>query len=197
LLLLFLQKKRSSSTANAKQTTPASAPAAPPFDFRAALMGANEPYRSTTAYPHPLRASNDDLNTLGFGPPPQQQPQDQDPFTAGIPSLAYLLPQLPSVNAAAMPRPCEVHAPNAFAHYQASPAPGGGLNLARGCEAFERVCTRIFCCGSRGILARFPSRAKRIDVISRFIFPLIFAIFNLAYWLYYLFAKSKSPQLES
>ena len=33
------------------------------------------------------------------------------------------------------------------------------------------------------------SRAKRIDVISRFIFPLLFAIFNLAYWLYYLLAK--------
>ncbi len=45
-------------------------------------------------------------------------------------------------------------------------------------------------------MSKFPSRAKRIDVISRFIFPLIFAIFNLAYWLYYLFAKSKSPQLE-
>ena len=29
-------------------------------------------------------------------------------------------------------------------------------------------------------------RAKRIDVISRFLFPLIFAIFNLAYWINYL-----------
>ena len=50
------------------------------------------------------------------------------------------------------------------------------------------------CCRARSPLAKFPSRAKRIDVISRFVFPLVFAVFNLAYWLYYLFAKSKSPQ---
>lgn len=52
------------------------------------------------------------------------------------------------------------------------------------------------CCRGRGVLTKFPSRAKRIDVISRFIFPMIFAIFNLAYWLYYLFAKSNFPELQ-
>lgn len=31
-----------------------------------------------------------------------------------------------------------------------------------------------------------PSRSKRIDVIARIIFPIIFAIFNLTYWLTYL-----------
>jgi anionic glutamate receptor len=39
---------------------------------------------------------------------------------------------------------------------------------------------------ARTWLARFPSRSKRIDVVSRIIFPLIFAIFNLAYWSAYL-----------
>ena len=41
------------------------------------------------------------------------------------------------------------------------------------------------------------SRAKRIDVISRFIFPLLFAIFNLAYWLYYLLAKGSNETYKT
>ena len=31
----------------------------------------------------------------------------------------------------------------------------------------------FYCCRANGLLAKFPSRAKRIDVLSRFIFPLI------------------------
>jgi len=213
-----LQKKRSSQTPAAKSASAATTP----FDFRAALL--NEPYRSTTAYPHPHppRNSNDDLGALGFGPAAGTSAAaadpNTDPFNAGPYSLGYLLPLLPSVLGApptaagatpGAPRPCEVHTntfhPGGSGGMGPPPPPGppphgyqgaAGLNLARGCETLEHACTRLFCCGSRGILARFPSRAKRIDVISRFIFPLIFAIFNLAYWLYYLFAKSKSPQLE-
>nr|XP_040570870.1 LOW QUALITY PROTEIN: glutamate-gated chloride channel-like [Lepeophtheirus salmonis] len=83
--------------------------------------------------------------------------------------------------------PCEIHIP--VEHLQA-------YANSRNGEIDEKNCN-WYCCKTRGLLAKFPSRAKRIDVISRFIFPLIFAIFNLAYWLYYLFAKSKSPQLES
>ena len=40
------------------------------------------------------------------------------------------------------------------------------------------------CC--RTWLGTYKLRSKRIDVISRIIFPLIFAIFNLAYWSTYL-----------
>ncbi|XP_022238851.1 glutamate-gated chloride channel-like [Limulus polyphemus] len=36
-------------------------------------------------------------------------------------------------------------------------------------------------------LNKFPSRSKRIDVMSRILFPLMFALFNLVYWITYLF----------
>ena len=37
---------------------------------------------------------------------------------------------------------------------------------------------------------KFKSRAKRIDVMARIIFPLVFAIFNCSYWTYYLSVQS-------
>ena len=40
-------------------------------------------------------------------------------------------------------------------------------------------------CSSFGA-GKMASEAKRIDVISRFIFPLSFAGFNVMYWSYYL-----------
>ena len=49
---------------------------------------------------------------------------------------------------------------------------------------------------TKSLLSKFASRAKRIDVISRFIFPLLFAIFNLAYWLYYLLAKGSNEDFQ-
>ncbi|XP_023228443.1 glutamate-gated chloride channel-like [Centruroides sculpturatus] len=39
--------------------------------------------------------------------------------------------------------------------------------------------------------AKFPSRSKRIDVISRLFFPIMFALFNLVYWTTYLFREEK------
>ena len=36
-------------------------------------------------------------------------------------------------------------------------------------------------------LSRFPTRSKRIDVVSRISFPLLFAVFNIFYWVTYLF----------
>ncbi|KAK2576487.1 hypothetical protein KPH14_005815 [Odynerus spinipes] len=43
------------------------------------------------------------------------------------------------------------------------------------------------CC--RSWLSKFPTRSKRIDVISRICFPIVFAFFNLAYWSTYLFRE--------
>ncbi|XP_044741776.1 glutamate-gated chloride channel isoform X3 [Chrysoperla carnea] len=43
------------------------------------------------------------------------------------------------------------------------------------------------CC--RTWLSKFPTRSKRIDVISRIVFPLVFALFNLVYWSTYLFRE--------
>ncbi|CAH2240174.1 jg10115 [Pararge aegeria aegeria] len=44
----------------------------------------------------------------------------------------------------------------------------------------EKNCCRMW-------MSKFPTRSKRIDVISRITFPLVFALFNLAYWSTYLF----------
>jgi hypothetical protein len=41
-------------------------------------------------------------------------------------------------------------------------------------------------CPGREALAKYKVRARRIDELSRFCFPLIFAVFNLCYWSYYL-----------
>lgn len=38
---------------------------------------------------------------------------------------------------------------------------------------------------------QFPSRSKRIDVMSRILFPVVFAVFNLAYWGTYLFRENE------
>ena len=69
--------------------------------------------------------------------------------------------------------------------------------------AIERPCdmhlprrTLFGCCRSKSFLSKFSSRAKRIDVISRFLFPLLFAIFNLAYWMYYLLAKGSNESYK-
>lgn len=36
-------------------------------------------------------------------------------------------------------------------------------------------------------LNRFPNRSKRIDVISRIMFPFLFVVFNFFYWFTYMF----------
>ena len=35
-------------------------------------------------------------------------------------------------------------------------------------------------------LNRFPTRSKKVDILSRVVFPLLFAMFNLFYWVNYL-----------
>ncbi|XP_070157452.1 glycine receptor alpha 1 isoform X1 [Polyergus mexicanus] len=48
------------------------------------------------------------------------------------------------------------------------------------------------CC--RSWLSKFPTRSKRIDVISRIFFPIVFAFFNLAYWSTYLFREEEESE---
>ncbi|GFG40380.1 hypothetical protein Cfor_01697, partial [Coptotermes formosanus] len=66
--------------------------------------------------------------------------------------------------------------------------PGDALTLekVRQCEIHMHP-KRQNCC--RSWLSKFPTRSKRIDVIARITFPLVFALFNLAYWSTYLFRE--------
>jgi hypothetical protein len=66
--------------------------------------------------------------------------------------------------------------------------PGDALTLekVRQCEIHMQP-KRENCC--RSWLSKFPTRSKRIDVISRIMFPLVFALFNLVYWSTYLFRE--------
>lgn len=66
--------------------------------------------------------------------------------------------------------------------------PGDALTLekVRQCEIHMQP-KRENCC--RSWLSKFPTRSKRIDVISRITFPLVFAVFNLVYWSTYLFRE--------
>ncbi|XP_022215777.1 glutamate-gated chloride channel isoform X4 [Drosophila obscura] len=61
------------------------------------------------------------------------------------------------------------------------------------CEVHMQAPKRPNCC--KTWLSKFPtrqcSRSKRIDVISRITFPLVFALFNLVYWSTYLFREEE------
>ncbi|XP_058802219.1 glutamate-gated chloride channel isoform X1 [Phymastichus coffea] len=65
---------------------------------------------------------------------------------------------------------------------------GGTMSMEkmRQCE-LHTAPPKKNCC--RSWLSKFPTRSKRIDVIARIIFPLVFALFNLAYWSTYLFRE--------
>ncbi|XP_037071823.1 glutamate-gated chloride channel-like [Pollicipes pollicipes] len=65
---------------------------------------------------------------------------------------------------------------------------GGGFDKSRQCEIHMQVGGgHQGCC--RSWLAKFPTRSKRIDVIARITFPLVFALFNLIYWTTYIFQE--------
>lgn len=89
---------------------------------------------------------------------------DCDPFTV-TPLIVYYTLQKPLVRHPGDPlamekvRQCEIH--------MQPPRPN---------------CCKIW-------LSKFPTRSKRIDVISRITFPLVFALFNLVYWMTYLFRE--------
>ncbi|XP_037828407.1 glutamate-gated chloride channel isoform X22 [Lucilia sericata] len=65
--------------------------------------------------------------------------------------------------------------------------------MLRQCEVHMQPPKRPNCC--KTWLSKFPtrqcSRSKRIDVISRITFPLVFALFNLVYWSTYLFREEE------
>ncbi|KAF8778439.1 Glutamate-gated chloride channel like protein [Argiope bruennichi] len=63
----------------------------------------------------------------------------------------------------------------------------------RDCEVHmpeEEKHRGYYLCG-KWWFSRFPTRSKRIDVVSRICFPLAFAFFNLLYWTTYLLREDK------
>ncbi|XP_013147360.1 PREDICTED: glutamate-gated chloride channel isoform X1 [Papilio polytes] len=70
------------------------------------------------------------------------------------------------------------------ATFAMKPLMRAGDSKMRQCEIHitskPKNCCRLW-------MSKFPTRSKRIDVISRITFPLVFALFNLAYWSTYLF----------
>lgn len=163
-------------------------------DTRNSLRNDSDEYRpTTTPYPHPHPRSPD---LGGFM-------QTSSSISGVDAPLAYML----SGNSDSLGRACEIHMNSSFPtsggpNVGIAPA-GGAVPLHYGHHYSQKLPWGLnwlrpvmLCCSAHSLLSKFPSRAKRIDVISRVIFPMVFAVFNLAYWLYYLFAKSKSPQLN-
>ncbi|XP_049817927.1 glutamate-gated chloride channel isoform X2 [Aethina tumida] len=66
--------------------------------------------------------------------------------------------------------------------------PGDPMNMdkVRQCEIHMQPAPPNCC---KSWLSKFPTRSKRIDVISRITFPLVFALFNVIYWSTYLFRE--------
>lgn len=60
------------------------------------------------------------------------------------------------------------------------------MDKVRQCEIHMQQVRPSWC---RTWLSKFPTRSKRIDVISRITFPLVFALFNIVYWSTYLFRE--------
>ncbi|XP_064471015.1 glutamate-gated chloride channel-like isoform X3 [Ornithodoros turicata] len=61
----------------------------------------------------------------------------------------------------------------------------------RQCEVHMKTPKTNVC---KAWLSKFPTRSKRIDVVSRIFFPLMFALFNLVYWTTYLFREDKEDE---
>ncbi|KAH7643267.1 glycine receptor subunit alpha-2-like protein [Dermatophagoides farinae] len=57
--------------------------------------------------------------------------------------------------------------------------------LRPGCEIHMAPPRRKNWC--KRWLSKFPTRSKRIDVVSRIFFPFMFALFNCVYWITYMF----------
>ncbi len=68
----------------------------------------------------------------------------------------------------------------------------GHVEMIRHCEVHMQQKTGCLC--FRSWISKFPTRSKRIDVVSRIIFPLVFALFNISYWSTYLFRNEEEDQ---
>ncbi|XP_032665167.1 glutamate-gated chloride channel isoform X4 [Odontomachus brunneus] len=69
--------------------------------------------------------------------------------------------------------------------------PEDSIDKLRQCEIHMQPRKKNCC---RSWLSKFPTRSKRIDVISRIFFPIVFAFFNLAYWSTYLFREEEGSE---
>jgi len=81
----------------------------------------------------------------------------------------------------AMPNDADILMPGQRGH--------GAPQEIRQCEVHMKGPSSASSNLCRSWLSRFPTRSKRIDVISRIFFPLMFALFNLVYWTTYLFRE--------
>ena len=61
-----------------------------------------------------------------------------------------------------------------------------GLHHGQQPNEAESTCCQL---KSTTWIGSYTLRSKRIDVISRIIFPLVFAVFNMAYWSTYINAN--------
>ncbi|KAK7604419.1 hypothetical protein V9T40_005605 [Parthenolecanium corni] len=68
----------------------------------------------------------------------------------------------------------------------------GHVEMIRHCEAHMQQSSGCWC--FKSWMSKFPTRSKRIDVISRIIFPLVFALFNITYWSTYLLRDAQEEQ---
>lgn len=113
------------------------------------------------------------------------QAQQQQQQFAIIADQDKLVPNgLTSINSfqlnAKSAKQCEIH------HSILHPAARSATDPAPGSKKSVNFC--------RAWLNKFPSRSKRIDVISRIFFPKMFALFNLVYWTTYLFREDDIVQ---
>ncbi|KAK7572030.1 hypothetical protein V9T40_014502 [Parthenolecanium corni] len=68
----------------------------------------------------------------------------------------------------------------------------GHVEMIRHCEVHMQQKSGCVC--FRSWISKFPTRSKRIDVVSRIVFPLVFALFNVSYWSTYLFRDEQEDQ---
>lgn len=67
-----------------------------------------------------------------------------------------------------------------FYDIQQNGDPGPPVDVAKA-KLKESICSKIACCGKNSGL----SRARAVDKTSRILFPIVFILFNIFYWVFY------------